>query len=145
MLEKNVMPGGKLKIIIDTNIWINFLISKSKTGIDRLFENDRIEILFSNELLEEFTEVIQKPGLRKFFSINDTQNLFKMLDFYGRLIKVTSEVTICRDPDDDFLLALAKDGGADFLITSDKDLLIIKKFSGCHIVTYSDFKLAYKI
>jgi uncharacterized protein len=67
-----------LRVIIDTNIWINFLISKSQSGIDKLFENNRIEILVSEELLEEFTEVIKKPRLKKFFSITDTENLFKM-------------------------------------------------------------------
>lgn len=43
------------------------------------------------------------------------------------LIKVECIVAICRDPNDNFLLALAKDGKADYLLTGDKDLLELQK------------------
>jgi len=45
------MAGKKLRVIIDTNLWISFLISKSFTRIDMLIQADKIEILFSEELL----------------------------------------------------------------------------------------------
>jgi len=63
-----------------------------------------------------------------------------MFGHYGYLIEVHSKVDICRDTDDNFLLALAKDGKADYLITGDNDLLIIKKFRQCHISTYTEFE-----
>ena len=55
------------------------------------------------------------------------------------LIEVKSIVTICRDPKDNFLLALAKDGKADYLITGDKDLLDLKKFGKTKIKTITNF------
>ena len=48
-------------------------------------------------------------------------------------------ITICRDPKDNFLLALAKDAGADYLITRDDDLLSIKQFEKTIILTLEDF------
>ena len=51
-----------------------------------------------------------------------------------------SEVEVCRDPNDNFLLSLAKDGQADFLITGDKDLLVIQEFEGTRIVTFKEFE-----
>jgi len=48
-------------------------------------------------------------------------------------------ITICRDPKDNFLLALAKDAGADSLITRDDDLLSIKQFEKTIILTLEDF------
>ena len=48
-------------------------------------------------------------------------------------------ITICRDPKDNFLLALAKDAGADYLITRDEDLLTIKQFEKTIILTLEDF------
>lgn len=134
------MPSRKLRIVIDTNLWISFLITKSFTRIDKLIQSDKIEILFSEELLQEFTEVTQKPKLKKFFSRTDIDSLFKMFRLYGELIKVHSKVDICRDIDDNFLLALAKDGKANYLITGDNDLLIIKKIGQCHILTYAEFE-----
>jgi putative PIN family toxin of toxin-antitoxin system len=44
----------------------------------------------------------------------------------GEFIEIIIPVTACRDPKDDFLLSLAKDGKATHLITRDKDLLDIK-------------------
>lgn len=45
----------------------------------------------------------------------------------------------CRDPDDSYLLAMARDGDADFLVTNDKDLLCLSPFGKCEIVTPEEF------
>ena len=55
------------------------------------------------------------------------------------LIEVESIVTICRDDKDNFLLALAKDGKADYLLTGDNDLLELKKFGKTKIQTLASF------
>jgi len=49
-------------------------------------------------------------------------------------------VTACADPDDNYLLAIASAGAADFLITGDKaDLLSMDRFEGIKIATVRDF------
>jgi predicted nucleic acid-binding protein len=49
-------------------------------------------------------------------------------------------VTVCTDPDDNYLLALAAAGAADFLVTGDKHhLLSLKLHEGTKIVTVRDF------
>jgi predicted nucleic acid-binding protein len=53
-------------------------------------------------------------------------------------------VNACRDPKDNFLLALAKDGRADLLITGDKELLDLAVFEGTRIVSPSSFLKAFK-
>ena len=55
------------------------------------------------------------------------------------LINVQSIVTICRDPKDNFLLALAKDSKADYLLTGDNDLLDIKKLDKTKTITINNF------
>jgi predicted nucleic acid-binding protein len=52
---------------------------------------------------------------------------------------VKSEVKLCRDPADDFLLSLAKDGAADFLITGDKDLITLSQIFSTQILTLTVF------
>ncbi len=54
-------------------------------------------------------------------------------------IEVESLITVCRDRKDNFLLALAKDGKADYLLTGDKDLLELKKFAKAKIITITNF------
>lgn len=136
------MPGNPpLRIILDTNLWISYLISKRLKKIDALFEEDSLKLIFSTALMEEFMEVAQRPKLKKYFSSADLENLLDLFDAYGEFVAVTSSVDICRDEKDNFLLALAKDGKADYLITGDADLLIIKKFEDTEILTYSEFEL----
>ncbi len=60
------------------------------------------------------------------------------------LIKIESIVTVCRDPNDNFLLALAKDGKADYLLTGDNDLLVIKKLGKTKIIKIIEFKETMK-
>ncbi|WP_369410271.1 putative toxin-antitoxin system toxin component, PIN family [Hufsiella ginkgonis] len=54
---------------------------------------------------------------------------------------VTSEITLCRDAKDNFLLSLAEDGKATHLITGDKDLLDLKKVGSTSILVMSDYLL----
>jgi uncharacterized protein len=80
-------------------------------------------LLFSAELLDEIKTTITKPKLKKYFSVNAMEEMLLNLETYIDLIKVKSTVKVCRDTKDNFLLALSKDGKADYLLTGDKDLL----------------------
>lgn len=127
------------KVILDTNLWISFLISGNFNEIDKLLEEKRIILIFSDELLEEFIDVIQRPKFRNYFSLQDIQQLLNAFDQFGKLVEVNSTVAICRDAKDNFLLNLALDGKADYLITGDKDLLVIDRIKKTRILTYRDF------
>lgn len=61
MLELSDMSKIKNRIIIDTNLWISFLLSKDYTKLDKLFNSDSLVLLFSSELLDEFVEVARRP------------------------------------------------------------------------------------
>jgi putative PIN family toxin of toxin-antitoxin system len=135
---------NRLRIILDTNLWISFLISKKLKKIDTLFENNAVLIIFSQELLEEFIHVARRPKLKKYFSESDILTLLDTFEAYGEMAEVISIIDVCRDSNDNFLLALAKDSNADFLITGDQDLLIIKKFEHTLILSYSEFELKIK-
>jgi hypothetical protein len=55
-------------------------------------------------------------------------------------VDVQSLIEICRDPKDNFLLALAQDGLADYLITGDRDLLSVKQLGKTQIVKLNEFE-----
>lgn len=124
------------RIILDTNLWISFLISKNFTEIDNLAQAKNKTLIFSNESLEEFIEVVKRPKFKRIFSKKDIEKFLDVFDQYGELIKVKSKINICRDPKDNFLLNLAVDGKADYLVSGDKDLLIIKKIKKTQIITF---------
>lgn len=65
--------------------------------------------------------------------------MLKAFEPFIDLTEVASIITICRDPKDNFLLALANDGKADYLLTGDKDLLELKKFGKTKIEKLTAF------
>lgn len=135
------MLSKQNRIIIDTNLWISFLLSKEYKKLDRFFNSDKLILLFSKELLDEFIDVARRPKFKKYFSISDLNKLLSEIYSRAEFIEVISEVRLCRDDKDDFLLALAQDGDANFLITGDKDLLEIEMFGTTRILTMTDFLL----
>ncbi|MBD2296887.1 putative toxin-antitoxin system toxin component, PIN family [Anabaena sphaerica FACHB-251] len=132
-----------VKIIIDTNLWISFLIGKELKDLKDLLVAETIIVVISEQILEEITLVTQRPKLQKYFPSNKVHELIQLLRTIGVFINITSEVFICRDAKDYYLLALAKDSDANFLVTGDQDLLVIKKFENTEIVTYQ--KLLQKL
>jgi putative PIN family toxin of toxin-antitoxin system len=133
------MKIRKLIIILDTNIWISFLIINDYKKLDLLIKKRKIQLLFSNELLEEFITVSQRPKFKKYFTKNDIEKLLHYFDSYGKIIKIKSDIKECRDIKDNFLLNLAIDGKADYLITGDNDLLNMQIIQETKILSITDF------
>lgn len=130
----------KIRLILDTNLWIRYLIAKDLARIDLLFERDEVVLLFSEELLEELIRVAKRPKFRRYFSEESIEELLRLFDYYGQLVEVSSTVEACRDPKDNFLLALARDGSADYLVTTDLDLLVLEEFEDTRILTFQKFE-----
>ncbi len=134
------MPKNKpLKLIIDTNLWISFIISKKLNLLDPFLISEKAKLLFSKELIAEIQQTVKKPKLRKYFKENAFEEMLSIFEPFIDLIEVECIITICRDVKDNFLLELAKDGKADYLLTGDKDLLELKKFGKTKIETVATF------
>jgi putative PIN family toxin of toxin-antitoxin system len=132
------MPKQTDRIIIDTNLWISYLLTKD-AKLDRLLASNLTTLLFSQDLVTEFIEVARRPKFKKYFSIPDLEALLMSISTKAIFIEVLSNVDISPDPKDNFLLALAKDGKATHLITGDKELLSLKRFGDTKIVTIKNY------
>lgn len=133
------MVKRKDSVIIDTNLWISYLLSSQFKKLDSIISEKEIKILFSQELLDELIEVIQRPKFKKYFNLKDVTSLLEELRGRSVFVEVVSNMEICRDEKDDFLLALAQDGKATHLITGDNDLLVLKKYRQTLILTIEDY------
>jgi len=133
------MPKLKDRVIIDTNLWISFLINNDYSKLDKILSDKLATLLYSQELIDEFIEVAQRPKFRRYFSADDLQALLLAMSDRAIFIDVSSTVTVCRDEKDNFLLALTKDGKASHLITGDKDLLVLKRFGKTKILTITEY------
>ena len=127
------------RVIIDTNLWISFLIKNDFKKLDEKIRDGKIKLVFSVDLIDEFLKVADRPKFRKYFQKNDVEQLIKLFDSFGEVIEVKSEVLVCRDPKDNFLLSLSKDSHSDYLITGDKALLELLEFEGTKILSMTNY------
>lgn len=135
------MPGQRpIKIIIDTNIWIGFLIGKELHNLKDLIVNEKVKIITADQLINEIKLVTSRDKLKKYFDQDKVSDLISLLDIVADRVKIKKIDKLCRDPKDDFLLALAKEGQVNYLITGDKDLLDLKVYGSTKIVTIQQFK-----
>ena len=128
------------KIIIDTNIWISFLIGKNLKGLQHYIFSSTFQIVTCKEQIFELMNVLRRPKMEKFFSEKQIDDFFDLLDESACLTDIHTTVDICRDPKDNYLLALAIDANADYLISGDYDLLSLKQIKETIITSFSDFE-----
>jgi putative PIN family toxin of toxin-antitoxin system len=127
------------RIIIDTNLWISFLITNDFNKLDHFLNSDKYLVVFSDELFNEFLEVVHREKFARYFNDLNIKILVEIINEKALFVKVFSIVNVCRDVKDNFLLSLAIDGDVDYLITGDNDLLILKHYKKTSILTINDF------
>lgn len=88
--------------------------------------------------------MVARPKFKGFFKIKDVESLIEIIQDYAEFIDVKSVVNECRDEKDNFLLALAVDSEADYLLTGDGDLLEIQQFNSTQILRITEFIEIYK-
>lgn len=131
---------NSVRVILDTNVWVSFLIGKRLLFLKELIASEQVLLVFSEELLQELKLVTERPKLRRYFPEERVQELFALLRLVGKVYSVSSSNKVSRDEKDNFLLDLAEAAHADYLVTGDKDLLVLDSFKGTKILTPADFE-----
>jgi len=86
--------------------------------------DERFELVISPALLDELREVLERPKFRRFISLTVAREFVDGLADDALLIADPPALEgVSRDPDDDYLIALARAAGADYLVSGDGDLL----------------------
>ena len=135
-----VMAVKKLRIILDTNWYISATINqKSRRRLYELLINENIIIIFSNEILSEYNEVIRRNKFKKIINHKQITRFMNLVISKTEITEIKSGLTGSRDLGDNFLLSLSHDSDADYLITGDLDLLVLKTTGITKIITLSDF------
>lgn len=120
-----------MRVVADANVFVSAALGRSPDApavrIISAALDGRIELVMSPALLAEIADVLSRPRLRKRVSAEDAQ-LF-LADIAAQIVMFadpTDPPRICRDPDDDYLVALAVVCGAEALVTGDDDLLAVE-------------------
>lgn len=83
---------------------------------------------------------MRRAKFRKLVSINQIQRFISLILPKLSEVFITTSVQISRDKDDDYLLAMAIENKADYLITGDLDLLVLKQIQKTKILKMSEFQ-----
>lgn len=128
------------RVVVDTNVLISRLLVSRSTAA-RAFDKAVAvaDVLTSDACLEEVADVLSRPQFDRYVSIEDRQEFLRRFIQIAQPVSVHSVIESCRDPRDHKFLELAADGGADCIVTGDRDLLMLNPFHGIGIMTPADF------
>jgi len=118
-----------IRVLADANVLVSAAIAKDPDSppaviLDAALDG-RIELVTSPALLAEIASVLARPRMRRYLSVDEAQR------FVGDLASVTAVTAdaplphpaVCRDPADDYLVALAGTAGVEAIVSGDLDLL----------------------
>jgi len=118
-------PGRALRVVLDPGVLISALLSPrgAPARLYLLWLGGEFELVVCPHLLEELEGVLRRPKFGDFVTPDEVE---EFVDVIRRgAITVENPViaaAVSRDPDDDYLIALAQATNVDHLVSGDKDL-----------------------
>lgn len=131
-----------MKVIIDTNLWISFLIGHHTQLMRRMLTDERFDVYVCDRLIKEICDVATRDKIRKYVSQTDVDDLLSIIHAFCQFAVIETEVaqSAVRDPNDLYLLSLAETIGADYIVSGDADLTDLGQHKQIRILKLTDFK-----
>ncbi|MBR1878422.1 MAG: putative toxin-antitoxin system toxin component, PIN family [Paludibacteraceae bacterium] len=131
-----------MKIIIDSNVWVSFLLGFQKSLIHDVLSNEHIDVFVCPQLLHEIQDVASRPKILSRIKEFDIEQLLRLIKVYCINTKISNRVNVAiRDTKDLYLLSLAETVKADYIVSGDKDLLVLQEYKQTRILSPAQFKL----
>ena len=132
-----------IRAVLDTNLLISYLLTHRPpiaTLIDHHLARDDIVLVTAPELLAELDRVLTYPKLQRYYTDEERTRFVALVMALGEVVDLPETIPrICRDPDDDRLIACAVVGEADVIVSGDDDLLALERVGGIPILTAAQF------
>ena len=127
-----------MRIVVDTNVIASavFFGGKPYQLLHYIME-ERVDVVASKEIVDEYEEIVLRLK-QKYPSISTKVPLHDLLAKFD-IIRVTSDIHVSRDPDDDKFISCAVDGKCLYIVSGDSDLLSIENYGDIEILTVVDF------
>jgi hypothetical protein len=130
-----------MKIILDCNIWISFLIGHQATWVQQILTDTRFDVYVCDELLEEIHNVSSRPKIHTRISNEELDDFFRIIYAFCHMAKIEQQTeSNIRDPKDLYLLSLADGVEADYIVSGDTDLLELQQHKQTKMMTFADFR-----
>ena len=129
-----------MKAVFDTNVLIAAFLAEGICAklLIRARRRD-FDMILCDGILQEFKRVLKKKFAASPHEMSEALLILSAAaqDILGQTDPI---VPICRDSDDDLILACARDAVADYVVTGDEDLLVLKDFEGISILKPREFE-----
>lgn len=131
---------NKPKFVLDCNVIVSaFLFKNSQPRLALEKAKNHGIILLSNSIINELENVIKRQKFDRYLSLITREELLNNLIKIADKINPDETITDCRDSKDNKYLELAVSGKAQYIITGDKDLLILNPFREINIIKPEEF------
>src|SRR3954447_15256020 len=131
-----------LRVVFDTVVFVRSLLNPHNFCGRTLFQSfAQYQLIVSRPIVVEILEVLRRPELTTRFRSLEGLDLRRVIDMLGQAeaVEVSVVAEVARDPNDDKFLATALAARADYLVSEDQDLLVLKEYQGVQIVTCESF------
>ena len=119
-----------MRVVLDTNVFVSAAIQSGASHriVQHLIRDNTDELIICEEILTEIRDVlVTRPRLRKWISVDDAEIFIEMLKLRFNFVANPADIIpLSRDSDDDYILALAQRERAEYVISGDKDLLVLQ-------------------
>ena len=123
-----------MKIVIDTNVFISgIFFGGAPKEVLKAVTADRIQAFATQEIVDEYNETMDEL-MTKYGGRLDRSGLSRFT-MKLNLIEPITQTAVCRDPDDDKFLSCAVDSKSLYIVSGDKDLLVLENYEGVEIIT----------
>ena len=131
-----------MKVIIDCNVWISFLLGFQKEFMYEVLTDNHIDVYVCPQLIHEIRDVASRAKIQSRIGKDDLEQLFRLVKAYCINTNIIQQAIVSiRDSKDLYLLSLAETLEASYIISGDKDLLVLQEYKNVRIVSPAQFKL----
>jgi putative PIN family toxin of toxin-antitoxin system len=128
------------RIVIDTNIYVSrFLRPDSVPGNAVAKAWTESTVLTSAAVWQELRAVLMRAKFARYVQPGTVEPFLRQVWAVSEEVLIPTPIRACRDPRDDKFLEVAVHGGADLIVTGDRDLLDLHPFHGILILTPAEF------
>ena len=127
-----------MRIVLDTNVFISSFFGGNPRTIIDLWKDGRLTLCLSQDIFDEYIEVLRRLGLDNTPEMEELLKLFAT-GFHIVFTTRTPEIHVVADPDDDKFIACALALKAGCVVSGDKALVDVRLYQGIRIVTPREF------
>jgi len=133
-----------VRAVLDTNVLISGLVAEQgppRQVLDAWLEG-RYTLVTSLYLVEELTHVLSYPRIAERLRLDEEEVETILVVLLSQAEVVPGQLHlpgVTRDPKDDAVVACAKEGEADYLVSGDQDLLVLDEYEGIQVITPRQF------